>query len=148
MSSRSHVFLLCIHSSTSILSFLCLLLILLLLLLFSFSSPSPSSSTSVERICTERIHDRPFCRDACFRQANVQSEAVVSYAMTIMDESCGWEDEEKRAGSNFAACMWICNKEVMTDKRTNTHSGNGGVLEATFVVHYAMFELGLCWYFH
>ena len=33
------------------------------------------------------------------------------------------------------------------DKRTHTHTRNGGVLEATFDVHYAMHELGLCWYF-
>ena len=34
--------------------------------------------------------------------------------MTIMDEICGWEDQEKRVGSNFAACMWIYTKEVLT----------------------------------
>ena len=32
------------------------------------------------------VDDRPFCRNACFRHANVQSKAVFSYAMTIMDE--------------------------------------------------------------
>ena len=60
------------------------------------------------------VDDRPFCRDACFRHANVQSKAVFSDAMTIMDEVCGWEDEEKRVVSKIAACMWIYTKEVLT----------------------------------
>ena len=47
-------------------------------------------------------------------QANVQSKAEISYAMTIMDAIHGWEDEEKRVGSQFAACMWIYTKEVLT----------------------------------
>ena len=62
-----------------------------------------------------------FCRDAGFKLANVQSEAVFSHLMTVMDKFCGWEDEEKWMGSKFAACMWICTEAV-------------GVLEATFVV--------------
>ena len=33
--------------------------------------------------------------------------------MTIMDEICGWKDEERRVGSKFAACMWIYTKEVL-----------------------------------
>ena len=33
-----------------------------------------------------------------------------SYAMALMDKIQGWEDEEKRAGSKFAGCMWIHNK--------------------------------------
>ena len=60
------------------------------------------------------VDDRPFCRDACFRHANVQSTAVFSNAMTIMDAIYGWEDQEKRVGSKFAACMWIYTKEVLT----------------------------------
>ena len=53
-------------------------------------------------------------RNACFKHANVQSKAVFSFAMTTMDETYGWEDEEKRVGSKFAACMWIYTKEVLT----------------------------------
>ena len=33
------------------------------------------------------------------------------------------------------------------DKLANIHYGNGGVFEATFAVHHAMHELGLCGYF-
>ena len=58
--------------------------------------------------------DRPFCRKACFEHSNVQSNAVFSYAMTIIDKICGWEDEEKRVCSKFAACMWVYTKEVFT----------------------------------
>ena len=58
------------------------------------------------------MDDRPFCRDACSMHANDQSKAVFSYAMTIMDEIYGWENEEKRVG--FAACMWIYTQEVLT----------------------------------
>ena len=62
------------------------------------------------------VDDRPFCRDACFRYANVQAKSVFSYAMTTMEMDAihGWEDEEKRVGSTFAACMWIHTKEVLT----------------------------------
>ena len=57
--------------------------------------------------------DRPFRRDACFKHATVQSEAVFSHALTVMDKICGWEDEENWAGSKFAACMWIYTKGVL-----------------------------------
>ena len=30
------------------------------------------------------------------------------------------------------------------DSMAKTHSGSGGLLEATFVVHHVMHELGLC----
>ena len=59
------------------------------------------------------------------------------FAMTIMDEICGWENEEKRVGSKFATCMWIYTKEVFTSGQI-THSRNGGVLEAASVDHCAM----------
>ena len=49
-----------------------------------------------------------------FRRVNVQSKAVFPHAMTIMDEIHGWEDEEKRVGSKFAASMWIYTKEALT----------------------------------
>ena len=32
------------------------------------------------------VDDRPFGTDAMFRQVNVQSKAVFSYAMTLMDK--------------------------------------------------------------
>ena len=38
------------------------------------------------------VDDRPFCRDACSKHANVQSKAVFSYAMTSTDEIYEWED--------------------------------------------------------
>ena len=60
------------------------------------------------------VDDKPFCRDACFKHANVQPKAVLSCALTIMDPIYGWEDEEKRVGSKFATCMWIYTKEVLT----------------------------------
>ena len=48
------------------------------------------------------------------KQVNVQSKAVLSYAMTLMDKIRGWEDEERWVGSKFAACMWIYAKETWT----------------------------------
>ena len=36
------------------------------------------------------------------------------YAVAIMDAIYGWEDEEKRVGSKFAACMWTYTEEVLT----------------------------------
>ena len=74
------------------------------------------------------VDDRPFCRDACSKHANVQSKAVFSYAMTVTDEIYEWEDEEKRVGSKFEACMWNPPQRG-ADKRGNTHSRNGRVLE-------------------
>ena len=38
------------------------------------------------------VDDRPFGADAMFRHGNVQSKAVLSYAMTMMDKINGWED--------------------------------------------------------
>ena len=70
-----------------------------------------SKTVTVERVCTKRIigenfvDDRPFCRDACFKHANVQSKNVFSNAMTVMVKICGWEDEEQWVGSKFAACI-------------------------------------------
>ena len=49
------------------------------------------------------VDDRPFGADAMFRQVSVQSKAVFSYAMTMMDKIKGWEAEEKRVESKFAA---------------------------------------------
>ena len=50
---------------------------------------------------------------------------------------------ERWVGSKFAACMWIYTKRLLTGGL----SRNGGILEATFDVHHAMHELGLCMYF-
>ena len=66
------------------------------------------------------VGDRPFSCNACFKHANVQSKAIFCYAMTIMDEFYGWEDEEKRVRSKFDACMWIYTKEVLTRGQTPT----------------------------
>ena len=60
------------------------------------------------------VDDGPLFSDACFKHANVQPKAVCSDAMAIMDAIYGWEDEEKRVGSKFAACMWIYTKAVLT----------------------------------
>ena len=60
------------------------------------------------------MDDRPFGADAIYRQVNVQSKAVFSYTMTLMDKIRGWEDEERWIVSKFAACMWICTEEALT----------------------------------
>ena len=31
-----------------------------------------------------------------------------------MDKIYGWDDEEKRMGSKFEVCMWVCTKEALT----------------------------------
>ena len=64
------------------------------------------------------VDGRPSCRDACFKHAKVQPKAVFSCAMAIMDAIQGWQDEEKRVGSKFAACMWIYSTEVLTRGQT------------------------------
>ena len=51
------------------------------------------------------MDDRLLYSDAFYKHANVQSKAVFSYSMTVMDKICGWTDEDKWVGSNFAACM-------------------------------------------
>ena len=40
------------------------------------------------------MDDRPFGTDSTNREGKVQSKAVFSYAMTLMDKIRGWEDEE------------------------------------------------------
>ena len=76
--------------------------------------------------------------DACFKHANVKPKAVCSYAMAIMDAIDGWEDEEKRVGSKFAACMWIYTKAVLT---------RGQILNLEMEEHLKKRMLGLCWHF-
>ena len=58
--------------------------------------------------------------DAFYKHANVQSKAVFSHAMTVMDKTCGWTDEEKWVVSKFAACIWIYTKCVLTEGRKPT----------------------------
>ena len=53
------------------------------------------------------VDDRPFYRDSCCKEADVQPKGVFSYAMTMIDKISEWEDEEGWVGSMFAACMWI-----------------------------------------
>ena len=92
------------------------------------------------------MDDTPFCRNAAFRHANVQSKAVFSCTMTNMDKICGWEDEERAGG--FEICrMHLDLHQRGVDTWAKTNSRCGGVLEATYVVHDAMHELGLCWNF-
>ena len=67
--------------------------------------------------------------------------------MTVMDNICGWEDEE-RLRSKFAACMWIYTKKKNVYEGARRHSRNGGVVEAAYDVHNAMHELGVSWNFH
>ena len=57
---------------------------------------------------------RPFGADSTNKQVNVQSKAVCSHAMILMDEIQGWEDEESWVGSKFAACMWIYMREALS----------------------------------
>ena len=83
-----------------------------------------SQSNAVERIHTERIlgffflDDRPFGTDFSFREVNVQSKAVFSYAVTSMDKIRGWRrqildrvQEEylwKRIMSIVLCTNWVC----------------------------------------
>ena len=60
------------------------------------------------------MDDRPIGTDSTNREANVQSEAVLSYALTLMDKNRGWEDEESWVEYKFAACMLISSKEALT----------------------------------
>ena len=83
-----------------------------------------------------------FYSDAFNKHANVQSKAVFSYAMTVVDEICGWTDEEKWLGPQFAACMWMfC--QMCADRGTKARSRNAGVPEAKDVFHHALRELVL-----
>ena len=60
------------------------------------------------------MDDTPFGAAALLGQVDVHSKAVFSYAMTLMDEIRGWEDEERWVGSKIATCMWIYTKEAWT----------------------------------
>ena len=60
------------------------------------------------------VDDRRHGAEAIHRQVDVQSKAVFSHAMTLMDKIRGWEDEESWVGSKFTACMWIYTEEAST----------------------------------
>ena len=66
------------------------------------------------------VGDRPVSRDAINSHAHVQSKAVFSYAMTVMDKIGGWREEQKWVGSLFAACLWICTEAVLCDELDST----------------------------
>ena len=87
------------------------------------------------------VDDRPFGADAIFRQVNVQSKAVFSCAMTLMDKIRGWEDEERWVGSTFTACMWIYTEEALT-RGTSTRPGTRRAPKETHDVHYALHKIG------
>ena len=59
------------------------------------------------------VNDGLLGAEALIRHVHVQSEAVFSYAMTMMDKIEGWEEEERRVGSEFATCMWIYTKKII-----------------------------------
>ena len=100
--------------------------LVLLVLSFTFFSDSHSLVyfTSVSFIAAKFwaifMDDRPFYSDALYKHANVQSEAVFSCGMTVMDKIYGWIDEETWVGSKFAACVWIYTKGVLTEWRKPT----------------------------
>ena len=87
------------------------------------------------------VDDRPFGADSINRQVNVQSKAVFSYAMTLMEKIRGWEDEESWVGSKNAACMDLHKRSI--DRRTDTRQATGRVPEETHNVHCAFHKLGL-----
>ena len=98
---------------------------------------------TLKEFCENFVDDRPFGADAICRQVNVQSEAVFSYPMTLMDKIRGCEDEERWVGSMFAACMWVYTKEAFTSGQILDREQER-VPEETHKVHYALHELGLC----
>ena len=59
-------------------------------------------------------------RDATSIHAKVQSKAVFSCAMAVMDKICGLEKEETWVGSPFAACMWIYTEAAPCDEQEST----------------------------
>ena len=56
------------------------------------------------------VDDRPFGADALVRHVNVQSKAVFSHAMAVMDKIRGWEEEERWDPSLPRACGSSPNK--------------------------------------
>ena len=92
------------------------------------------------------VDDGPSGADAFFRHENVQSKAVFSYATTIMDGIHGWEDEEKRVGSKFAACMWIYTRRALT-KEDIPSPAVEEYLKKRMLSIILLHELGMCWHY-
>ena len=71
------------------------------------------------------VNDGPIPSDAINLNAIAQSKAVFSFAKTtVMDNICGWEEEQKWEGSFFAVCMWFNTEGVSNDEHncTQDHS--------------------------
>ena len=91
------------------------------------------------------VDDRPFGADAINRQVNVQSKAVFSCAMTLMNKIRGWEGEESR--------VELCSMHVDLHKKEALTGGQildreqEEYLKKTHSVHYVLHKLGLCWCF-
>ena len=58
------------------------------------------------------VDDRPFETDAISRQVNVQSKAVFSYAMTLMDKIRGWDGEESWVGPSLQHACGFTRKKL------------------------------------
>ena len=86
----------------------------------------------LNEFCQIFVDDRHVHRDAINIHANVQSKAVFSYAMAVMDKICGLEKEETWVGSPFSACVWIYTKAVLCDEQEI----HGGILQAKEVLHH------------
>ena len=73
-------------------------------------------TVTVERVRTKGIPSNiswitgPFVVTLACSMQMCNLKAVFSYAMTVMDKFCGWEDDEKWVGSKIAARMWIYTK--------------------------------------
>ena len=48
------------------------------------------------------------------RQDSIENLQMMERKSQSIAKQCGWEDEEKRLGSKFAACTWIYTTEVLT----------------------------------
>ena len=87
------------------------------------------------------VDDRPFGADALFRQTNVQSKAVFSYAMTMMDKIREWEEEERTVGSKSATCIiWIHTKKALTKEQIPNPAMEGHLKKRMLST-----MQGLCW---
>ena len=49
----------------------------------------------------------------------LSQKSVLPYAMAVMDNIEGWEEEEQWVSSRFAACMWIYTKAVIYNGQGN-----------------------------
>ena len=60
------------------------------------------------------MDDRLFCRNACFKHPNVQSQVVFLPCNDDNGRDLWMGGQRKEGGSKFAACVWIYTKEVLT----------------------------------